>query len=155
MKRTLKVIIIAFVFLGLSSAVYSIGIGASFGVNSLGDNPGTSTMLSLKLDQMPFLLGIGANSGGGGFVVGATADWWFVNANLVNFINYYAGPGIYAAVGSNTLDFGGRLPLGLNAFPLDFLELFIEIAPTLGVGLDPFVFPKFGLQSALGLRFWF
>ncbi|GAB6091125.1 hypothetical protein [Spirochaeta dissipatitropha] len=151
MKKTLRVVIIALVFLGLSSTVYSIGIGASFGgIGRVGGNPGTSTMLSLKFDQAPFLLGVGAHNG----VLALTADWWLANNRLINFINYYAGLGVYTVVGSNNFDVGGRMPLGLNVFPIDILELFIEIAPTLGVDVSP-VNLKFGLHSAIGFRFWF
>jgi hypothetical protein len=75
--------------------------------------------------------------------------------NLFSFINYYLGPGFYVGY-QNDLFLGGRLPIGLNVYPIKNLELFLEIAPTLAVGIgDVVTFPVFGFQSALGLRFWF
>jgi hypothetical protein len=51
---------------------------------------------------------------------------------------------------------GGRLPIGVNIYPIKNLELFLELAPTLAVGIgEEITFPVFGVQGAFGLRFWF
>jgi len=152
-----KVVIIALVLL-VAIAVpmsFATGVGAAFGL-PLGDGlPGSSLMLSLKVPQIPFLMGLGFALGEDTFQFGLTGDWWVANGNLFSFINYYLGPGFYLGYSGNLL-VGGRFPIGLNVYPIKNLELFLEIAPTVSVRLsEPIIFPVFGAQSAFGLRFWF
>lgn len=138
-------------------ATFATGVGAAFGL-PFGGLPGSNVMLSLKLDSLPFLMGIGFSLGENQTSFGFTADWWMVNQNLFSFINYYLGPGFYLAYDgpAQNILLGGRLPIGLNMFPVKNLELFVEIAPTLAVRFsNPIVFPQFGFQGAFGLRFWF
>lgn len=155
MKKRIMIALLAIAFFIVSTTAYSWGIGASFGVQALGGNPGQNVLLSVKPDQEPFLLGVGVRLHEEDINLGLTADWWAVNEHLAGFINIYAGPGLYAAIG-NEIGLGGRVPIGLNAFPVDWFELFFEVAPTLAIispgGIE---FPDFGLQSAIGFRFWF
>jgi hypothetical protein len=152
-----KVVLIAFVLL-VAIAVpmtFATGVGAAFGLPLGAGLPGSNVMLSLKVAQVPFLMGIGFSIGETDSSFGFTGDWWVANSNLFSFINYYLGPGFYLGY-SNSLLLGGRFPVGLNAFPIKNLELFLELAPTLAVGIgDTVTFPVWGLQSAVGLRFWF
>ncbi|TFG81579.1 MAG: hypothetical protein E4H20_09525 [Spirochaetales bacterium] len=152
-----KTLVIALVLL-LAIAVpmtFATGIGAAFGLQPVGGLPGSDVMLSLKVNQLPFLMGIGFNLGEQQSTFGFTGDWWIVNQNLFSFINYYLGPGFYIGYGTD-LTLGGRLPIGLNVYPVKNFELFLEVAPTLAVGLgDTVTFPVFGVQGAFGLRFWF
>ena len=156
MHRKIIVFSLVLAFFGASSAVHSLGLGLSFGGRgAFGGTRGfgaANTMLSLKLDNQDFLLGIGADQNSG---LAATADWWLVQKPLEGIINYYAGPGGYLGISSNSVDAGLRIPFGLNIYPIDPLELFVEIAPAIGVNIDPFRFPTFGWQTALGFRFWF
>lgn len=154
-----KIILIALIlsFFGASTAVHSLGIGLSFGgrgkfTGNRGYGP--NTMLSLKLDSQDFILGIGASTNDD-FGLAATVDWWLINKPLEGMINYYVGPGGYLGISSNHIDVGLRIPFGLNIYPIEPLELFVEIAPAFGVDIDPFRFPTFGWQTALGFRFWF
>ncbi|MBU0936722.1 MAG: hypothetical protein KKI09_12645 [Spirochaetes bacterium] len=134
---------------------FATGIGVAAGLNPIGGLPGSNLMLSLKLAQVPFLMGVGFTLGQDVFSFGFTGDYWILNQPLVNFIHYYLGPGFYIGY-QNALLVGGRFPFGLNVWPLKNLELFLEVAPTLAIRLsDPIVFPEFGLQGAFGLRFWF
>ena len=153
----LKVLAIALVLL-LAVAVpmtFATGVGAAFGLPFGGGLPGSNVMLSLKVSQIPFLMGLGFNVSETNFAFGLTGDWWVANANLFSFINYYLGPGFYLGYG-NQLLLGGRFPVGLNVFPIKNLELFLEVAPTLAVGIgDSISFLEWGFQSAFGLRFWF
>lgn len=151
MKKT--IILIAVMLMLLSTSVFATGVGISAGLPIGEGLPATNLMLSAKLDTVPFLLGLGF--GFDPFYLGLTADWWALNENLAGMLNIYIGPGLYMGInsGSDTqIDFGARLPIGLNIFPLDFMELFIEIAPTLVVLPE---FPTIGVQAAAGLRFWF
>jgi len=152
-----KVVFIALVLL-LAIVVpmsFATGVGAAFGLPLGGGLPGSNVMLSLKVPQIPFLMGVGFNIGETNTSFGFTGDWWVANSNLFSFFNYYLGPGFYLGY-SNELLIGGRFPVGLNVFPIKNLELFLELAPTLAVGIGETVsFPVWGLQSAFGLRFWF
>jgi hypothetical protein len=152
-----KTILIALILL-LAVAVpmtFATGVGAAFGLPIGTGLPGSNVMLSLKVSQIPFLMGVGFTIGEDVTSFGFTGDFWAVNQNLFSIFNYYLGPGFYIGYSQDVL-LGGRLPIGLNVYPIKNLELFIEIAPTLAVIFsDPIVFPAFGLQGAFGLRFWF
>lgn len=153
-----RIVIVAIVLMMAVSTVgfaNSFGIGGAFSIDTLGGLP-NSAMLSLKIPQLPIVWGIGARIGTDYFDLGLTADWWLYHQNLVSFIGLYVGPGLYLTL-PQTVEVGGRIPIGINAFPLDILELFLEIAPTLlffssdaGVQI-----PRFGLQGSFGFRFWF
>ncbi len=153
-----KIVIIALVLVAavaMSGFADTFGVGAAFGLSGLGGLP-QSAMLSLKIPQIPILWGVAAQFGENSFNMGVTADWWLYQQNLVSFIGLYVGPGLYMSLPS-PFEIGGRVPIGLNAYPLDFLELFLELAPALvffssdsGVTI-----PNFRLQGAFGFRFWF
>ncbi|MCK4541155.1 MAG: hypothetical protein KAU17_02855 [Spirochaetales bacterium] len=154
-----KIVLIALVFLILSVvSVSALGIGAAYSLNFL-ESGTDGAAVSLKLDGLP-LLGI-RFSIGTPTSIGLTADWWMYQKPLAGMLGLYAGPGGYVNVaipdgGDSTVDLGLRVPVGLQIFPLDFLELFIEVAPSIGIIIaDPVTFPDFGLQGAFGFRFWF
>jgi hypothetical protein len=151
--KKLVFLVLLVAFIGLTSA-FATGIGVAAGL-PIGDLPGSDVLLSLKVDQIPFLMGIGFTIGSEKFSFGLTGDYWVLNENLFSFVNYYLGPGFYIGY-QNVLALGGRFPVGLNIFPIPNLELFVELAPTLAIQFsDPIKFPAFGLQSAFGFRFWF
>lgn len=134
---------------------FATGVGAAFAL-PVGDGlPGSGVMLSLKVSQIPFLMGLGFSIGETTSTFGLTGDWWIANRNLFSFVNYYLGPGFYLGYADSLL-LGGRFPIGINAFPIKPLELFVELAPTVTIGFsDPVQFPIFGVQGAFGARFWF
>ena len=110
-------------------------------------------MLSAKLDQLPFMLGLSYNLDEP-FSLGMYADWHMVRQPLVDFVNIYAGPGLffgYTDVSTDAVALGLRVPVALYIFPVDFLELFLEIAPAFS--FIPSIDLNF--QLALGFRFWF
>jgi len=135
-----------------------MAIGGAFSLDPIG-NGAYGAALSLKLDSFPPVMGISARFSGGTFNLGLTADWWMYHAPLVGILSLYVGPGGYLSLGigggTANLDIGARVPVGLQIFPLEPLELFLEVAPAIGLALNPFNFPTFGLQGALGFRFWF
>lgn len=156
MKKSI-VILVLLATLGLGQAV-ALGIGAAAGL-PLGDGlPGANVILSIKptdSKEMP-LIGIGA-SGGSPTNALLTLDWWFINEPLAGSLNVYAGVGAYGViVGDQGFAAGGRIPIGLNIFPLRWIEIFVEIDPSLGIN---FINNKsavgFGMQSSFGIRFWF
>lgn len=136
-------------------AAFATGVGIAAGIQPLGGLPGSNIMLSLRVPQIPFLMGLGFSLGTQDFSFGLTGDWWMATGGLFSFVKYYIGPGFYAGYGNGFI-LGGRLPIGINAYPLKNIELFLEVAPTLAIAFaDPIRFPEFGLQGAFGVRFWF
>lgn len=144
--------------LGLvATGASALGIGGAFSVGVLGGLP-SSAMLSLKLDGVPPVLGLGISVGGGNAHIGATADWWLYHSPLAGPLGIYLGVGGYADIDTGSggnFGVGARLPIGLQIFPVKPLELFLEIAPRAGITLNPFYFPSWGIQGAAGFRFWF
>ena len=154
MKKRVLLIIVLVVL--MAAPAFSFGIGGAFSVGFAGGTVGPGALLSLKLDSFPAVLGVGASFGADRFRLGVTADWWLWSTNLVSIINLYIGPGLYLDIGLGNAEYfgiGARIPVGLQAFIIDPLELFLEIAPT--IGFSSVQFPTFGVQSAIGFRFWF
>ena len=157
MKKKVLLLVLALLLIA-STRSFAIGVGGAFNFSPLGSTPYNGAALSLKMNDLP-LLGISASASTNQFNIGLTADWWMYNEPLAGILNLYAGLGGYASVGigsSTNLDIGARIPVGLNIFVIDPLELFLEVAPAIGVRVgDNFHFPTWGFQSAIGFRFWF
>jgi hypothetical protein len=138
-----------------AAPAFSFGIGGAFGLNWMG-GPASGGLLSVKFDEFPAVIGVGARFSSGGFRIAVTADWWLYETNLVEMLDLYVGPGLFADVGTSVFDIGVRVPIGIHMFIIDPLELFFELAPAIGVSLEPdFYFPAWGIQGAVGFRFWF
>jgi hypothetical protein len=140
-----------------TAGVSAIGVGGAFGLDLLGGLP-NSALFSIKLDNVPPILGIGVSVGSNNLHVGGTADWWLWHQPLAGPLYLYAGLGAYVDLDTGPnfdAGVGARIPIGLQIFPLKPLELFLEIAPRAGIGLNPIQFPEWGVQSAFGFRFWF
>ena len=157
MKRVLFVVVIALLF--LSTAVYAdlgLGIGAAFNLELFraeGMYPGAA--LTISLPKIPLVIGGGALISGEQFMVSITADWWVYNQRLVGIVGLYLGPGLYLKIGT-PFELGIRVPVGFQIYPIDPLELFLELAPQIGLGFsDPIQIPVVTVAGALGFRFWF
>jgi hypothetical protein len=113
-----------------------------------------SAMLLLHAPQVPLMFGIGATTTPS---IGVTADYWAAHGTLVSILSWYLGVGAYLLVdlGSEaTIGVGGRIPIGLQAWPIgNTLEIFLEVAPAVGVIVVPTAF-DWHLQGAIGLRVW-
>jgi hypothetical protein len=101
-----------------------------------------------------------------------TGDYYFIDKPLVPEINldWYLGLGGYAGMwiwkdnyrpsgaadGSPDMSvtLGARLPIGLSWQPLDFLEVFMDVAPSLGLWVIPLRFPDWDVHVDVGVRFW-
>lgn len=158
MKKRFIIALVLIVVLSVSAVAQtpgSLAVGGAFSIDAIGGLP-NSALLSVKFPGMPVLWGIGAQVGNDAFNLALTADWILYRQNLVGFLNLYVGPGLYLAL-PDIIEFGGRVPIGIYAFPIDPLELFLEIAPTLLFFSDRagVTIPSFGLQGAFGFRFWF
>jgi len=100
-------------------------------------------------------------------MVGLTLDFAPVNLKIIDFnvgsFNFTLGIGAYVNVlitgkGLNT-DFyfsgGARLPVGFSLFLFnDFLEVFAQVAPSIGVDFNPFGFDTLFFPIAVGARVW-
>jgi hypothetical protein len=147
-----------------------LGIGVVGQYNSSWDgfagNAGGA--LSLKVPGLPIFWGINFDFRSHYFGVGVTGDYYIIDQTLLSNIGlgWYLGLGGYAGIGIwdnyNMIRFGGRLPIGLSFRPINLLEIFLDVAPSLGVGLytggwtgaDDFHFPEGGLGVDIGIRLW-
>jgi hypothetical protein len=92
------------------------------------------------------------------FLIGISGDFYLIDRVLIHDLNlhYFLGLGayIYHSHGFGT---GVRLPAGLSWWPINMLELFFNIAPSLGIKLNSPAdsFPDGGFSIETGVRFWF
>jgi hypothetical protein len=144
-------------FAVFSASAYKAAVGGEFALK-VGDSLPQSALLSLRLPKFPMVLGIGAsvNTDGGDPSLVVLADWWLAQGKLVGFVNYYIGPGLFLGVSENSTVLGGRIPVGVNCYPIKPLELFVELAPAMAFITPSGVhIPDWGLQAGFGFRFWF
>ncbi len=155
-KILICVLLFTVVFSGAVFAKNNIAVGlaATFSMPfEGGGEPGVIGLL--KLPALPIMFGFGGTLGENtNFYI--KADWWLYQGNLTGPVGIYAGLGAYVLISEN-FEIGGRIPIGVYFFPLDFLEVFLEPSIAVGVGniggdID---FPTFGFMGELGVRFWF
>jgi hypothetical protein len=159
MKR--KSIVLAIILTACSVAeacAFSAAVGGEFAMSGIGNGlPGSSVFVSLRVPKSPLVFGIGgAFVTGGGASLALMGDYWLAKGNLVNFVNYYVGPGAFLSLSSAGIYSGLRIPIGLNAFPLKPLEIFVECAPSFDIVTpSALYFGWAGFQTGFGFRFWF
>ncbi|MCL2602073.1 MAG: DUF3996 domain-containing protein [Treponema sp.] len=180
MKKAVLVLALA---VGLSAGAFAqhpnkLGVGAGFQYGGNWDSdrgdPGSGLSLFLKTSTLPIYWGIYANvfnwefGDHTHFGFNVTGDYFLKHDYLVQEagLSWFLGVGGYAGFwrssngfSSNLLDFGVRLPIGLSWMPVNFFEVFIDVAPSVGFyfwsgdrstsGLGG------GWQGDLGIRFWF
>ncbi|MBN1798822.1 MAG: hypothetical protein JW822_09595 [Spirochaetales bacterium] len=135
----------------------AVGLAATFSMPFEGDGGSPGIIGLLKLPSLPVMLGFGGTLGENtNFYI--KADWWLYQGNLTGPLGIYAGVGVYTVISDN-FEIGGRIPIGIYFFPLDFLEVFLEPSITVGIGNiggeGDIVFPTVGFVGELGVRFWF
>lgn len=156
-----KVLIVVFAIMLLATTGAFAAKGSGFAIGGEGSlyfagsgGLPSSAMLLLHLPQIPLMFAIGVSNP---FAIGFTVDYWFAHGNLVSILDWYAGVGGYLSVYTDPTNVvvGGRIPLGLQIWPFgQTLEIFIEVAPAVGVVIVPTAF-EWHFQGALGLRVWF
>jgi hypothetical protein len=132
----------------------AVGIFGSFIGNTTGDT-GASLGLTARWGSFP-IVGISYMFASNGFNLGAAVDYWATNLAISGTaLHYFLGVGLFGgiAVRNSKLDpdFGLRVPIGLQIFPVKKFEIFIEGVPM--IGFLPTVLIKFGAD--LGLRVYF
>jgi hypothetical protein len=140
------------------------GIGIQGGASTSWDGGGFlgGGALSLKLPSMPIFWAVRMDIGVGGFGLGVSGDYYFIDSPLVPDINlhWYLGFGVGVGLWGFDDKFGigvtGRVPVGLSWQPMPLLEIFVQLVPSLGVQIAPeFHFPYGGWGGDLGIRLWF
>ncbi|MDR2702215.1 MAG: hypothetical protein LBB72_07270 [Spirochaetaceae bacterium] len=116
--------------------------------------------LSLKVPVIPVFWGINLHIKDTYFSLGITGDKYLFDSTLVKSINlgWYLGIGLWGGVTifeKPSFSVGARAPIGLNWRPIDILEIFLDVAPSVGISvINPFEFPVGGWPVELGIRFW-
>jgi hypothetical protein len=194
MKKLLAICII-----GLSLGSASVfadhpsgwGIGIVGGASGIGwgSGAGGAFGLSLKAPMLPIYWSLSLGISGDYVGVGITGDYYLFDKPLVpeaklhwflgvgGFLGFQHWSYDYNYWGSNReniswsyFDVGVRVPIGLSWQPFNFLEIFLDIAPSFGIGISTegsytyegqkHVWHKGsiglggGLGFEIGLRFW-
>jgi len=143
---------------------------------------GTGGGLSLKIPGIPIYWAVSLGFGTNYLGFGVTGDSYFIDGRLTGPLHWFLGLGAYFNFYSysekyTTIEYsftwmygGGRIPIGLSFQPIDLLEIFIDIAPSLGVGIysgyeikstyynhkeDGSVGFGWGAPLEIGIRLWF
>jgi hypothetical protein len=162
-KKILLVLILVVVFSGAVFADHpenKLGIGVMGRWSGLWDGIGyPGAALSLKVPGVPIFWGINLGFDSNYFSIGVSGDKYFMEGALVSDIklHYFIGLGLWADLtraGDTYLSFGARLPIGLSWHLVDPVEIFLDVAPSLGVSINPFHFPAGGWPIELGIRLW-
>jgi hypothetical protein len=139
---------------------WGIGIMGRYGVGWGGIGYGGAA-LSLVVPKVPIFWGINLGFGENWFSTGISGDKYIIERPLIAEVklHWFLGVGAYINLdaGNNYfgLEAGARLPIGISWHILDILEVFLNIAPSLGVSIIPhFYFPTGGFPAEIGLRFW-
>ena len=136
-----------------------------------GDGQGANgAAFSLKLPSIPIFwaatFDVKSNLSGFGFI----GDRYFYHNPLFSDINlhWFIGVGAYVSFyifsssdkNYSSIEMGARIPVGLSWQPLELLEFFLNIAPSLGLAVDiggndaGLKFPRGGLPLEVGIRVW-
>ena len=159
MRKSRVVLLAALLVLAACGSAWAKGSGFAIGGEGalyLAGNGGLpmSAMLTFHVPQVPLMFGLGVRNP---LAIAATADYWAAHGSLTNIFAWYAGIGAYLSFDvspGGSITAGGRIPIGLQAWPVgQVLELFVEVAPAVGVILVPTGF-DWHLQGAVGLRVW-
>ncbi|MBN1897938.1 MAG: DUF3996 domain-containing protein [Spirochaetes bacterium] len=130
-------------FMGTTAQASNSGTG-------IGIIIGEPTGLSLKFGNFP-VLGIAWSFDE---YIHLHCDYWLKNAYLGGPFDWFIGVGgkllIYESGKDDNIGLGLRIPIGLQLFVVDNLEIFGEVAP--GILLIPNT--DFDIDAGIGLRFY-
>jgi hypothetical protein len=126
---------------------------AAFADTGIGLVVGEPTGITFKTDNL--VIGIGWSFAAADDRIDATIDWWLINDNLTEILDWYLGAGAKVRLNLNqntdTINVGLRIPIGVQWWPAKELEVFAEIAP----GLLLFPSTDFDISAGIGLRYYF
>ncbi len=139
----------------------SLGVvgGSWFGANGF---QGGDIGLALHVPSMPIYWGIKININDTVFGLGVTGDKYIYDQGLVSEgsfnLDWFLGIGGYANIvfaDQAYAALGVRVPIGLSWHIGQPIELWVDLAPSLGLAINPVHFPDWGIVGEIGLRFWF
>jgi hypothetical protein len=171
--RMKKLVLAAFLGLVLSAGAFAEHPGG-WGIGVLGrwgwgwDLAGSGiggAALSLKAPSAPVYWGLSLGIRDHYFGLAATGDYYLIDQTLISGVNFgwYLGLGGFVSFDSwrnfSAFAAGVRLPIGISWRPVDVVELFLDVAPGLGLGAyfgdkSGLYFPAGDFPLELGLRFW-
>jgi hypothetical protein len=142
-----------------------LGVGVVFG-GGIGGGIGG---LSLKIPSVPIYWGVSLGFDAYHFGLGVTGDYYIIDQSFAPTLGWYLGVGAFLDVGTWNggrgpagrndgglfLAAGVRVPIGLEWQPINKLDVFLEIAPGVGIGISPLYFPGWYFAAGLGIRYWF
>ncbi len=144
MKKTIAIILFLLVLLVPAATFAGTGVGIVLG------EPTGLTFKSANL-----AIGLGWSFASADNRIDATIDWWLINDHFVEMLDWYLGAGAKVGIKLNQntdiFNIGLRIPLGIQWWPAEELELFAEIAP--GLLLVPATEPD--ISAGIGLRYYF
>lgn len=176
-KLVMGIALAAILATGTAFADHPDGLG----IGIVGFYPG-GVGLSLKIPSVPIYWAVNAGIGSNFFAVHLTGDGYIVDQLLAKDIglNWFFGVGgwfsfysfsmknsEYGDYSYTRLAGGARIPIGLSWQPIKLLEIFLDIAPSLGIAFDGkqesngHVYNDGGIGFAfywpieLGIRLWF
>jgi len=173
MKKLFLILVLGTILIaGTAFAEYpgGLGIGVQGGGGGGWEGGGfgvyRGAALSLKIPGVDIFWAIDLEASNNWFHLGVSGDKYLMHSALVPSIglDWYLGLGVGVGVatwtGGGNSDLGlsvvGRLPLGLSWQPIDLLEIYLQIVPSLGVQISPdFYFPAGGWPINIGIRLWF
>jgi hypothetical protein len=125
------------------------GLGVYGSVGTTNGALGGGVGLSLKWGSFP-VVGLQYDFAADRF--GGSVDYYVIDADgIASHISYFLGAGLYAGIASGDFDFGLRIPVGLQFWPVRKLELYIS--PVLSIPLIPT--PDVGIGAEFGARIHF
>jgi hypothetical protein len=147
---------------------WGVGLVGQYNLDWDGFDRAWGGALSLKAPNVPVYWGINLNYRTNYFDFSLTGDYYLFDKTLVNEINFgwYLGVGAYAGFyyyGGDSnyygLGAGARLPVGIYIIPVNFFEVFLDVAPCLGLGFNfgnefKIKIPAGGLGVDIGFRIW-
>ncbi len=148
-------IVVALLMVVCVGGAFAWGIGIQGGG---GYPPFGGGAITFKLDSVPFVFATNFTFDGG-FGIGLTGDYWFLNDNIVGPLNWFLGAGAGISIGFQdpfSLGLEARLPIGLNMYFLDgFIEPYVQVVPSVGLNVLPEIGLRWGFVGNIGIRFWF
>jgi hypothetical protein len=156
MKKFIAVCIVGF---ALSTAAVFADHPGGLGIGLQGGwSGGVGGGLSLKVPSLPVFWTIDA-SFSNGIGLGVAGDYYIFDQDFAKGLGWYLGVGGFGYIGLYDplgLAAGARVPIGLSWRPIDLLEIYLQVVPSIGLQVLPKIdlWPNF-FGGNLGIRLWF
>jgi hypothetical protein len=163
-KKIVLILLVLFVLGGTAAFAEhpsGLGIGVVGGGGGWNGGGGANFGLSLKVPSVPIFWGINITPGGNFLGLGVTGDSYLIDDTLLGTdaldLGWFLGVGGIAHLGLGDnyfgLDIGARLPIGLS-LQISIIEVFLDVAPTIGLAIVPRLGLYWDAPVELGVRIW-